>query len=384
MAPRTVIVLGGGIGGVVAARQLRRRLDAADRVVVIEREPVLRFAPSFLWLMTGARQPAQITRDIRRLRAAGIEVLDTEVTAIDASNRSVTTPTGAVTGDALIVALGAQLDLSAVPGFRETTHNLYTPTGAQTAGNVLRSIATGSVAVLVSSTPFKCPAAPYEAAFLADDVLRRRGVRDRVQVDIYTPEPLPMPTAGPDIGNALVEVLRSRGIGFHPSHSINRLAHDTNVLTFGDGTEAHADVLLGIPPHRPPEVIASSGLAEDSGYIPVDRHTLATDRPGVFAVGDVTAIPVGGGKMLPKAGVFAEAEARVVAARIADEWRGKPPSATFDGNGACFVELGAGAAAYATGNFYAAEGPSVRMRRPGRQWHLAKIAFEQYWLRRWL
>lgn len=388
MGSRTVVVLGGGIGGIVAARRLRRLTDPADRVVLIERDPVFRFAPSFLWAMTGARRPEQITRDLRRLRRRGIEVLDAEVTAIDTENRRVVTTTREVAADALVIALGAALDPGAVPGFPGAAHNLYTLDGAMTAGDALRDVQSGSMAVLVSGTPFKCPAAPYEAAFLADGLLRRRGVRDRVQIDIYTPEALPMPTAGAALGEAIVGMLDARGIGFHPGRQIDRIDHDPGEdrkdLIFADDTVAHADLLLGVPMHRPPEVVATSSLAAAGGFIPVDRHTLVTGTPGVYAIGDVTKIPIANEKMLPKAGVFAEGEADVVARRIADEWRGRSSTASFDGVGGCFVELGDGTSAFAKGDFYAAEGPAVKMRRPGRKWHLAKVAFEQYWLRRWL
>lgn len=127
-----------------------------------------------------------------------------------------------------------------------------------------------------------------------------------------------------------------------------------------------------------------SGLAGDSGYVPVDRSTLETTADGVYAVGDVTAIPIAGGKFLPKAGVFAHAEAEVVARRIAAELSGRRARAAFDGGGACWIEMGAGVAAFATGEFFAEDGPRVRLRRPGRRWHLAKVAFEKYWMRRWL
>jgi sulfide:quinone oxidoreductase len=193
-----------------------------------------------------------------------------------------------------------------------------------------------------------------------------------------------MATAGAAVGEALVDLLHARGIGFHPGRTIERIDTDENLLRFRDGADAHADVILGVPVHRPPEVITTSTVAADGGFIPVDRNTLATGHPGVYAIGDVTAIPIAGGKMLPKAGVFAEAEADVVAKRIAAEWHGRTPHATFDGVGACFVELGDGTSAYAKGDFYAADGPAVQMRRPGRRWHLAKVAFEQYWLRRWV
>lgn len=121
----------------------------------------------------------------------------------------------------------------------------------------------------------------------------------------------------------------------------------------------------------------------ESGFLAVDRSTLATQAEGVFAIGDVTAIPIAGGKFLPKAGVFAHGQAEVVARRIAAELAGEAPSASFEGKGSCFVELGDGIAAYATGDFYAEAGPEVALRRPGRRWHLAKVALEKYWLRRW-
>lgn len=383
MTARTVAVLGGGIGGVVAARQLRRHLGDDDRVVLIERDPQLRFAPSLLWVLTGARRAEQITRDVRTLRKRGIEIVEDEVLALDADAHTVTTKGGVVEADALVVALGARLDPDAVPGFAHGAHVFYTLAGAQSAGQALQSFSSGRVVVLVASMPYKCPAAPYEAAFLVEALLRRRGLGDRVHVDVYTPEPFPMPTAGPVIGEALAAMLEQRGIGFHPGHSIERVDADAYTLCFHDSTTAGYDLLLGVPPHRPPEPVAASTIAGETGYATVDPHTLRTSTDDVYAIGDATAIPIAGGKFLPKAGIFAEAQAKTVAARIASDWRHRGSPEPFDGKGSCFVELGEGRAAFATGDFYAADGPAVTMRTPGRRRHLAKVAFEQYWLRRW-
>jgi len=143
------------------------------------------------------------------------------------------------------------------------------------------------------------------------------------------------------------------------------------------------DLLLTIPPHRTSAIVRSAGLANEGGFIPADAATLATTADGIYAIGDVTQIPIAGGKFLPKAGVFAKAQARVVASRIADELRGREPLATFDGKGSCFVDMGDGVAAFATGDFYAEGAPAVSLRRPSRRWHLAKVAFEKYWLARW-
>ena len=381
MATRTALILGGGIGGITTARRLRKLLDADDRIVIVERDAQFRFAPSFLWVLNGQRQPAQITRDLRRLRTRGIEIVEDEVQAIDASARTVTLTSGTLEADAVVVALGAQLAPDAVPGFATDAHVFYTLPGAQSAADAIASITSGRVAVLVAGMPYKCPAAPYEAAFLTDAVLRKRGVRDRIHIDIYTPEALPMPTAGPALGEALRAMLTQRDIGFHPGLSIDHVDPETHRLHFADEPAVGYDILLGVPPHRPPPAVATSAIAGASGYATVDAHTLATSTAGVYAIGDATAIPIAGGKFLPKAGVFAEAEAETVARRIAADWCATKPPEPFDGSGSCFVELGNGRAAYATGDFYEPEGPSVTMRRPGRHWHLAKVAFEQYWIR---
>lgn len=383
MADRTVVVLGGGTGGLVAARRLRRSLAPGDRVVLVDREPTFRFAPSFLWVMTGARRPERISTDRRRLRRAGIEVLTDEVLDIDPTHRRVKTGQADLSFDRLVIALGAETSPDSLAGFTESAYDVYSLDGALAARDALRRFSGGRLVVVVSRLPYKCPAAPYESAFLAEALLRRRGVRDRATIDVYTPEPYPMPTAGPVLGNALAAMLAERGITLHTERAVERIDPAAQQLVLSDGGRAGFDLLLGIPPHGASDAVRSSGLAADTGFVPVDRGTLVTEAEGVYAVGDATAIAIGGGKFLPKAGVFAEKEADVVAANIAAELIGRTPAERFDGKGACFVELGDGRAAFASGDFYAADAPQVSMRRPGRHWHLAKVAFEQYWLRRW-
>lgn len=380
----TVVVLGGGTGGLVAARRLRRLLGPrGGRVVLVDRDLTYQFAPSFLWVMNGTRRPRQITANLAALRRHGIEILQADVLEIDTDGRSVKTTETALTYDRLVVALGAELAPELLPGFTEAAHSVYTLDGAAAAGRALGAFEGGRLVVLVSRLPYKCPAAPYETAMLAEAVLRGRGVRARSSVDVYTPEPHPMPTAGPAMGIALTGMLTARGIGFHPNRAVERVDADRHELVLEDGGRIPFDLLIAVPPHRAPEVVRRSGLAAETGYLPVDPSNLATSAEGVFAIGDATSIPIAGGKFLPKAGVFAHAEAEVVARRIADELAGREPSAAFDGRGSCFVEMGDGVAAYATGDFYSEGAARVRLRRPGRHWHLAKVAFERYWLRRW-
>jgi sulfide:quinone oxidoreductase len=380
MAGETVVILGGGTGGVVAANHLARTRNG-HRIVLVEREPAYHFGPSFLWVMSGARRPEQVTVDLRRLTRRGVELTQGEVQAIDVGAGRVETATGSIPYDRLVVALGAELAPDAIAGFAEAAHSVYALEGAVSAGRALEELEGGRVVVLVSRLPYKCPAAPYETALLAEALLRGRGIS--ATVDIYTPEPFPMPTAGPVLGEALRGILEQREIGFHPEQSVERIEPEARELVLTSGERVGYDLLLGVPPHRAPAPVRESSLAAETGFIPVDRATLATNADGVFAIGDVTTIPLTGGKFLPKAGVFAHGQAKVVAQRIAAELGGRAPSDAFEGKGACFLEMGDGIAAYATGDFYAEEAPQVTLRRPGRRWHLAKVAFEKYWLRRW-
>ena len=381
MNERNVVVLGGGIGGIVAARMLRKRVPKDVRVVLVDRDESYLFAPSLLWLMTGDREPGQISRGRERLARKGIELVTGEAEGLDAGRRTVRVGGRDIAYERLVIALGAQPAPELMPGLSEGAIDLYTTEGALAAGRALRELDGGRVVVLVAKLPYKCPAAPNEAAFLAEAILRRRGVRAKVA--LYTPEPYPMPTAGEALGKVLARMLEERGIELHAQQVVEEVDARSKQLVLQGGEREGYELLLAIPPHRTASIVRGSGLSNEGGFIPADAATLATWADGVYAIGDVAQIPIGGGKFLPKAGVFANAQARVVASRIADELRHREPLATFDGKGSCFVDMGEGVAAFATGDFYAEGAPVVSLRQPSRRWHLSKVAFEKYWLARW-
>ena len=376
-----IVVLGGGIGGQVAATRLKQKLGSGARVVLVERSPTFTFAPSLLWLMVGQRQARAITRDYSVLRKRGIEVVQASVTGIDTRAAEVQTDNETIGYDYLVVALGASLDPERIPGLAENIYHPYDLPSAERLRDALAGFEGGRLVVAIASLPYKCPAAPYETAMLIDGYLRRRGLRSASQLQVYTPEPLPLPVAGPYAGHSVAAELAARGIGFHPRVQLQ--AVEPGVLQFS-GESVKFDLAVVIPPHRPPEVIATSGLAGPSGWIAVDRSTLRARASNVYAIGDNSAIPLESGMLLPKAGVFAHAEAEVVAENIARRVRGDLREEAFNGHGTCFVETGGGKAGMATGNFFASPVPKVSILRPGRAWHAAKVAFEQYWLRRWL
>jgi len=236
--------------------------------------------------------------------------------------------------------------------------------------------------VLTAAPAYKCPAAPYEAAMLIESECRRRGIRPAVQLSLYSAEPGPMGVAGPEVSAAVRGMVEQKGIVYHPEHQIARVEGDQIVFT--NGTRAGFDLLIHVPPLRPPRALSASGLTDASGWVPVDRSTMETRFPGVYAIGDVTMIPLAMGKPLPRAGVFAHGQAEAVARKIARAYGAKVPDARFDGHGSCFIEVGDGRAGFGAGDFYAEPRPLVKVRRPGRLWHVGKVLLEKQILWQWL
>ena len=381
----TTLILGGGWGGLTAAHHLRGLVSSEHRIVVVERGEKFSLGVSNLNLMVGRRDSVeQIQRDMEKLKRPGIEWVHSEIRSVDPQQRIVETEGGRLTGDYMVLALGAELAPDSIPGFEEAAHNLYAAEGAVEIQDQLKGFAGGKIVILVAGTPFRCPAAPYEAAFLVEAWTREHGIRDQVEVDLYTPESIPMAVAGPAVGEALSAFMDDRAIGHHFGHQVTQVDPASRTLWFGEA-EVPFDLLIGVPPHRPPGMLANAGLTDASGYVPVhpqtleilsDPDTLEVQYPGVYAIGDVTAVRLLNSMLLPKAGVFAEFEAQVVAAAIAADINDEPRPGGYDGNGFCYVEVGDGSAAYGAGDFYAYPGPRVTLQEPSEQAQRAKDEYE--------
>ncbi len=378
MERKTILILGGGIGGQAAANALALHFGGRHRVVLVDRQRKFAFAPSFLWLIVGKRNPRDIQRPLAALLRKGVELVQADILMIDPAKKEVKTSAGPMSFDYLIVSLGADLAPEKVPGFEETALNLYTLEGSSRIRESLETFSGRKVAVLIVSSPFKCPAAPYEAAFLIQDFLKTRG--KPAEVSVFTPEPFPMPTAGQKVGEALKGLLESKGIRFYPNHKVTRIEPDGKNLVFENGKSEACDLLIGVPAHQAPKAVRDSGLANEAGWIPVDPGTLAAKHEGIYAIGDAAAVPIAGGKALPKAGIFAHIQAEVVAANILADIEGRASGARFDGGGWCAIEMGNGAAAFGSGDFYAEGGPAMTLHKPTRSWHWGKALFEKWWL----
>lgn len=375
-----IVVLGGGFGGIVAATKLRKRLGREHKVVLIDKSREHLFTPSLLWLVTGEREPERIRRDLNVISKKGVEYINAEVLRIETTAKKVVTSAGETTYDYLIISLGAELAKDAIPGQKEGI-NFYCLKGAELLRDELKRFESGKIAVVIASTPFKCPAAPYEAALLFDDYLTRKGIRNKAEIAIHTPETLPMPVAGPVLGTAVKELVESRGITFNPRIKVVSL--ENKEITLETGERYRADLIALVPPHKAPACVKDSGLTNETGWIPVDGRTMKTHFDGVHAIGDITANRLPSGMMLPKAGVFAHFQAEVVANNIVAEINKTGSTKEFDGHGYCFLEMGHGMAGFASGDFYADPKPVVNLKNPGRLWHWGKVAFEKWWMWRW-
>jgi sulfide:quinone oxidoreductase len=382
LSDKTVLILGGGTGGLVAAHRLRRMLAKEHRVVLVDRTPFYTFAPSYTWVMTGKRDARRISRDLRSLTKKGIEFVMGEVERIDPSGKRVVVAGRELGYDYLIVALGAHYSSDEIEGLGQSW-TFYHLDGAEGLRERLQTFTSGRVAIVVSALPYKCPAAPYEGALLLDDQFRRRKVRDEVEIHVYTPEITPLTAAGAHVGEQFIELLAGRGIGFTAGAKLAEVDHRSRQVRFENGAIAAFDLLIATPLHHCPAVLREAGLAGESGWVEADRETLATPFENVYAIGDATVIPLKDGKSLPKTGVFAHGQAEVVSRNIAAEIAGGEPIWAFGGQGGCFLSANTGKAAFVTGNFFAEPGPDVHLRGPNRRWHWAKAGYERLWLWRW-
>jgi sulfide:quinone oxidoreductase len=351
-----VVVLGAGFGGLELATLLSEALGDDVDVTLIDKNDAFVFGYSKLDVMFGRTTLAAVRLAYRDIAKPGVRFLQQTITAIDPEARRVTTDDGIHEADVLIVALGADYDLDATPGLAEGGNEFYSVAGAERLGALLPTFSHGRAIVGVCGTPFKCPPAPSEAALLLHDYLSARGVRDYCEISFVIPFGSPIPPS-PDTSRALVAAFAEHDIEFVPERRVSSLDPKRHVVVLDDGGEMPYDLFLGVPKHRAPDVVVASGMTED-GYVPVNPKTLETRFPGVYAVGDVATIGV------PKAGVFAEGAARVVAASLIAGWRGGAQPGAYGGLGSCYIEFGAGRVGRVDVDFLSGPKPTGTFQEP--------------------
>ena len=326
-----VVILGAGFGGLELAAMLSEAVADRVDVVLIDENDAFVFGYSKLDVLFGWTTPEAVRLPYREISKQGVRFLQDSITAVDPEARRVTTNAGVHEADVLVIALGADYDLDATPGLAEA-NEFYSVAGAERLAEVLPTFSSGRAIVGACGAPFKCPPAPSETALMLHDYLSARGVRETCEIALVLPFDTPVPPS-PDTSEALLAAFAERGIEFVRGRCVASL--DRNLATLDDGREMPFDLFLGVPKHRAPAVLGESGLADD-GFVPVSPETLETRFPGVYAIGDVAAIGI------PKAGVFAETAARVVASSLIATLQGGEQPGPYEGRGSCYIEFGAG------------------------------------------
>jgi sulfide:quinone oxidoreductase len=382
MNSNRVLILGGGSGGLATAGRLKELLGDQVSITVIDKQRSFVMGFSLLRVMTGEKTEQEVTVPKEKVSQKGTKFINAEVNRIDVQNGIVRTDQGEFAYDYLVIALGAELAPEKVSGFESAFH-MYTLENAKKLRNVLSSFKGGSIRLVISSTPFKCPPAPYEAAMLIDDYLRGRALCDKSDIQIFTPEPLPMPIAGPEVGNTVVSMLNEKGIGFHNNTKMSSIDGSSKEVVFENGTREKYDLLIAIPPHTSPKVIreSSGDLADATGWISVNPKNMQTKYDRVCAIGDVAAVKLPSGMMLPKAATFAFGQAEIVAFNIASSVLGTE-NRSWDGFGECFIETGSGNAGYGSGSFYSTPKPVINLQMPSKELRERKDAWGNYWIKR--
>jgi sulfide:quinone oxidoreductase len=373
--PTHVVILGAGFGGLELSARLSEALADEVRVTLVDRADSFVFGFSKLDVMFGRTVEAAVRHAYADTVKPGVRFMQATVTAIDPHARHVETDTGPLDADILVVALGADLDAAATPGLVEGGHEFYTLAGAFGLRDVLTEFAGGRVVVGVLSAPFKCPPAPSETVLLMHDFLSERGLRDSSEISLVMPFGRPIPPS-PDASQALLTAFTERNIAWHPNQQIRALDPSRHVIMCADGGELPYDLFLGVPVHRAPSVVEASSLCVD-GWIPVNPLTLETAFDGVYAVGDVTSVGT------PKAGVFSEGQAAVVADEIIARHRGLAAPAPYDGNGICYLEFGHDLVGQVNVTFRSGESPVGSFDAPSRANAAVKSEFGSSRIRRW-
>jgi sulfide:quinone oxidoreductase len=370
-----VVILGAGFGGLELASRLSDSVADEVRVTLIDRNDAFTFGYWKLDIVFGEADAADVRIQYDELAKPGVEFRQERITSIDPAARRVTTDDGSYDADILVVALGAEYDVAATPGFAEGGLEYYSIAGAERMRDALPEFAGGTVLIGVLGQPYKCPPAPFEGAFLLHDQLVERGIREQTEIRVIAPMAAPVPVT-PEVSQRFLDELAAREIEYMAKNRVVELDPTGKQALLESGERLPYDLFVGIPIHRVPAVVAESGLAEN-GWVAVDRDTLLTPFPDVYAVGDCVAIP------MAKAGVFAENAAGVAADGIVARLRGETLERRYEGQGNCYLEFGSGRVAKVEANFLGGPLPTATVVGPSEDLAAEKATFAPTRRARW-
>lgn len=374
-----ILILGGGFGGLATANELRANLPDVS-ITIIDKKDYFMMDLVKLWIIKGIRTFEHSKKPLQNITRKGIDYVNEAVIGIDLAGKKVKTTTKEFSYDYLVVALGVEFAPEKISGLPENGFVLYDLEHGPKIRQKILEMKSGKLGFVITGMPYKCPPAPFEAALIIDSMLKEQNVRDKIDINFYSPAPITLPAAGPEVSQQLLQMLQKENIQFHGN--CKTVSVEKNKLKFEDGNSADFDLLIAIPPHKAPKIVYESGLAQEGGYIPVKRDC-KTSHDSVYAIGDVTTMMVTGTIAVPKAGIFAEGQGIAVARDIISKIKQKENHDIFDGKGGCFVEMG-NTAGYVYVDMFAEPNPITRLDEPAPEHMIEKENFEQERIAKWL
>lgn len=372
MNQKTIIILGGGIGGIVAARELRKHLGHNHRIILVDRLSYHAFQPSFLWVSIGWRTPAMITKPFSALAKYGIEFIQANVISVDSKNQKIFTSAGHLNFDYLIIALGAENEFINDSANAKNRYSYYNFEGCVELSKIIPTFSGGRIIIKQRSENIKYPFSPFDAAFLLSTFYSKREI-ENINISIISPHIYPIPFISKEQNNHLLNLLDEFKIKFISS---NKDSQPEEIIP--------NSLTINIPSIKPPTISINKDFLDDEGWINAEKKTLQTIQQNIYAIGDCNKIGINDFSLLPKIGVYANKEAEVVAYNIAQEINGHAERKEFSGYGFFFIETGSGRAIYFHGNLTNNPTQPLSMIEQNVTFHWSKVVLEKYWLWRWL
>jgi sulfide:quinone oxidoreductase len=331
---KRVLILGGGVGGTIVANVLARKTSSEQaQIIVLDTKEMHVYQPGFIYVAFGNENPKNLIKDERKLLNKHVEYIIDQATKIDTVNKQVLTQSGkAINYDFLVIATGSRLDPSEVPGF-EAAHHFYDLESALKLKEALANFNGGKIVIGIGGLPYKCPPAPSEAACQIDYYFRKRGIRNKVDIQYLSPIARAFPIES--ISPLITEILRSKNISVTELFNVDSVDAAAKTVNSIEGESFKYDLLILVPPHKGAKIVEASGLGDRGGWIPTDKRTLKVKgHEDIYAVGDCTDIPIS------KAGATAHYEAKVIAENIAVQVKGEGDLKEYDGKVRCFFDAG--------------------------------------------
>ncbi|MCH8289185.1 MAG: FAD-dependent oxidoreductase [Candidatus Marinimicrobia bacterium] len=377
---KKILILGAGFGGLDTALNLRKELDDSYTIELIDKSEYFIIGFTKFDVMFGRRTAEDVKSYYKDLAIEGVNFIHDEILLIDPEQKNVKTVSGEFGYDYLVVALGADTFPDAIPGFVEGGYEFYSLKGGEKLYTAIDNFRSGTIVISIFSKPYKCPPAPYEAAFQLDEYFKQKGVRDDVNIKVLIPSPIPLPIA-PNVSERIEELLTERNIELYSKHKVTELDIANKSAVIENREPMPYDLFIGIPIHKPPKVIRESALG-NGGWISISTDNLETPYENVYAIGDVTNVPVGE-FAVPKSGALAENGAEVVVSDILSKIKGEESTLRYEGIGTCFVELGEGMVGKLNTNFLGKPEPEVSLEGPTVEFKQDKIRFEKDRIEKW-